>query len=123
MAEINGPWLQRSRLRPLRLGMPRIIPGNGPAENRTRPVLRELPAYDAQQGFDRGIVEVRLQPDVDRRPMSRTHLLVDDSRHCEICHAGRSQRYSGPGGNQTHYGWPLGSFLPNIWPEPFGFST
>ena len=110
------------------IGLPRQSAGLNlllpcPAGGRTRPLLRELPAHDAQQSLDRGIVEVRLQPDVDRRPMSRTHLLVDDSRHCEICDTGWSQGYTGPGGHQAHYGWPLWSFLHNIWPEPFCFAT
>src|SRR5580693_1245283 len=90
---------------------------------RSRALLRELPAHDAHEGFDRGIVEVRLQPNINRRPMARAHFLVDDPRHCEICHTGRSQRYTGPGGNQTHDGWPLRSLLDDIWPEPFRFTA
>src|SRR5580700_9302615 len=90
---------------------------------RSRALLRELPAHDAHEGFDRGIVEVRLQPNINRRPMARAHFLVDDPRHCEVCDAGRSQRYAGPGGNQAHHGWPLWSFLHNVRPEPFCFTA
>src|SRR2546428_1650263 len=35
-------------------------------------LFRSLPAHDVQEGLDRGIVEVRLQPNVNRRPMTRT---------------------------------------------------
>ena len=59
----------------------------GPAGAQNQPLLRELPAHDAQQSFDRGIVEVRLQLRVNRCPMLRTHLLVDDTRHREVCDA------------------------------------
>ncbi len=76
-----------------------------------------------QQSLDRWIVEVRLQPDVNRRPMSRTHLLVDDPWHCEICDAGGSQGYTGPGGHQAHYSRPLRSLLHNVWPEAFCFTA
>jgi hypothetical protein len=55
--------------------------------------------------------------------MTRTHLLVYDSWHCEVCDTGWSQRYAGSGGNQAYYRWPLWSLLHNIWPEPFRFTT
>src|SRR5258708_25356673 len=55
--------------------------------------------------------------------MAGTHSLVDDSRHCEVCDTGWSQRYTGPCGNQAYYRWPLWSLLHNIWPEPFCFTA
>jgi hypothetical protein len=51
-----------------------------------------LPAHDAQKSFDRGIVEISLQPDVNGRPMARTHLFENDSRHCEKRGEGQARK-------------------------------
>jgi hypothetical protein len=53
---------------------------------------RELPAHDAQKSFKRRVVEVRLQSEVNRRPI-------------------RGQRNTRPGGNQANYRWPLGGIF------------
>src|SRR3979411_1850014 len=53
---------------PVRYARQRNFLSTRTAERRTRAPLRELLAYDVQKSFDRGIVEVGLQANVDRSP-------------------------------------------------------